>query len=200
MIIKIDEGDFKQSINRAINKGNHVDYLKNVLKDFDDYEKFFLNVFTDKNPPHSVYSFKVNYLLKKPVWREFEICGVQEFDLFAEAITDSMEWYNDHMHGFSFPDSKQNHWQLNILPYTFYAPGWEDDPFPTYKSDQIRIENLDYKKFPKLRFEFDYGDGHLFDIEYLNIRPMEENEVVDEFPKVIDQRGVAPEQYPPCDL
>ena len=68
MIPKINEGDFLQSINRAIKDGRHADYLKNVLKDYDNYKNFFLDVFTDKNPPYSVYSFKVNYLLKKSVW------------------------------------------------------------------------------------------------------------------------------------
>ena len=143
-----------------------------------------------------MYSFKVNYLLKKPVWREFEICGCQKFDELAEAITDSMRWYHDHLHAFSFSDAKQKHWQFTLSRLAFFSPDCDDDPHPTYKSDKVKIENIDYKKNPKLRFEFDFGDGHLFDVNFISLRPMKKNEVVDEFPKLIDQQGVAPEQYP----
>jgi hypothetical protein len=194
----IDEGNFHDVINKAMNEKCHVDYLKKVRKDYENYKKFFDSAIIDRKQPPTVYKFKVEYLLKKPVWRIFEICGVQDLDIFAEAIIDSMQWCNDHMHGFSFPTKKESK-SFYVSPYTFYANGWEDDPHPTYKTDQIKIDNIDYAKFPKLRFEFDYGDGHLFDIHFLSSRPLGDREAVDEFPRLTDLRGVAPEQYPFCD-
>ncbi|EKD56385.1 MAG: hypothetical protein ACD_58C00206G0004 [uncultured bacterium] len=199
MIPKINEGDFLKSINKAIAEGRHSNFLKMYLDNYEKYKNFFSESLIDKNPKYQVYTFKVTYLLKKPVWRIFEVCGCQNFDQFAEAIIDSMDWSYDHMHGFSFPDPKTKVRRFGISPFVIYAPGWEDDEHPTFESDEIKIENIDYKKYPKLGFIFDFGDGHEFDIEMINMRMLGKNEVVDEFPKMTDIRGVAPEQYPFCD-
>ena len=58
----------------------------------------------------------------------------------------------------------------------FFAPGWEDDPHPTYKTDEISIQDVDYNKLPKLDFIFDFGDGHRFDIEFKGNRALKKNE------------------------
>lgn len=193
---KIKEGNFYKEINKAINEDRHVEYLRQYLKDYEKYKKFFDQALTDQNPKRQVYTFKVTYLLKKPVWRIFEICGSQRFDKLAEAVIDSMEWYCDHMYGFSFPDPTTKVRRFGPSPFVFYAPGWEDDAYPTFKSNEIKIENIDYNKYRKLGFIFDFGDCHEFDIEMVKSRLSKHNEVADEFPKMIDIRGVAPEQYP----
>ncbi len=43
---------------------------------------------------------------------------------------------------------------------------------------------------------FDYGDGHGFSIEFKGPRILDKDEKGVEFPRIIDQRGVAPDQYP----
>lgn len=48
----------------------------------------------------------------------------------------------------------------------------------------------------KLGFIFDFGDGHEFRIEFKGVRPLISKEHREDFPKLIDQRGVGPEQYP----
>jgi len=193
---KINEGDFYKSINQAISKGQHAEYLQEVVKKYEEYKDDFEKSFTDKNPSNSVYRFRVTYLLKKPVWREIEVFGKQTFLDLAEAIIDSMAWDNDHMHGFEIPEAKKRPDTLftGSTP-AFFAPGWEDDPHPTYKTDEINICNIDYEKIPRLKFIFDLGDGHLFDVEFKTLRKAEKVNIY-EFPRVIDQRGVAPEQYP----
>lgn len=197
-IPKIIEGDFYEVINSAIKKGRHIDYLKSALKEYEQYKKVFEQALTDKNPLDQVYLFRVTYLEKKPVWRDILILGSQTFEDLAEAIIDSMGWDNDHMHGFSLPE-KQKKGYFYYTPFTFFADGWEDDPYPTYKSNQILICNINYETNPKLRFEFDFGDSHMFEIHFKGLKKSEKGENIKTLPKVLDQRGVAPEQYPPLE-
>lgn len=196
MIPQIDEGDFYKGINTTISKKLHIGELREYIKEFEDYKKYFKNVFIDHKSEINVYTFKVNYLLKKPIWRTFDILNIQNLNQFAEAIIESMGWMNDHMHGFSFPDPKYKIWQNYLSKYTIYAPGWEDDPHPTLKTDEVKIGDIDYNKYPKLRFLFDFGDGHIFDIELTGTREYTKKDCIDDFPKLTDIRGVGPEQYP----
>lgn len=197
-IPKIIEGDFHEVINGAIKKGRHVDYFKKTLKEYEEYKKIFLAALTDKNPSDQVYLFRVTYLNKKLVWRDIAILGSQTFEDLAEAIIDSMDWDNDHMHGFSLP-AKQKKGYFYYTPFTFFADGWEDDPYPTYKSNQIMICNINYETHPKLRFEFDFGDSHMFEVHFKRMRQPEKGVNIQTLPKVLDKRGVAPEQYPPLE-
>ena len=199
MIPKIDEGNWKEMINQAIQENRHVDYLKKVLSDYEKYKRKFQDAITQKNPKDDIYCFRVTYLRGKNTWRDIEISGQQNFEKFASTIIKSMDWIEDHMHGFSFPDPNPQNKILGISPYTFFRREWEDDPHPTFKSNQIKIYQIDYDKFPNLRFEFDFGDGHLFDIKLQKIRKKESREISKNFPKVINKNGIAPEQYPPCD-
>ena len=197
MIPKIDEGNFYESINRAISDGQHVDYLKEVIKKYEEYKKEFEEIFNSKGSSDSVYKFHVTYLLKKPIWRDVELFGKQTFLDLAEKIIDSMGWDNDHMHGFEIPEKKRKPDPfLTGSCNAFFAPDWEDDPHPTYKTDEVCIQDIDYSKMPKLDFIFDFGDGHRFDIEFKGSRASKKKEKKGDFPKVTDQRGVGPEQYP----
>ncbi len=197
-IPKLIEGDFHTVINDAIKKGRHVDYLKNVLKEYEEYKKVFESALTDKNSPNKAYLFRVTYLQKKLIWRDILILGGQTFENLAEAIIDSMDWDNDHMHGFSFPNKQKNGY-FYYTPFTFFAEGWEDDPYPTYKSSQILICNINYNIYPKLGFEFDFGDSHMFEVQFKGMRELQKGETIKSLPKVLDQRGIAPEQYPPLE-
>lgn len=88
MTPKINEGDFYKSINQAISENRHVDYLKEVIKKYEEYKKEFEGCFTSKNPKDSIYKFHVTYLLKKPVWRDIELFGKQTFLDLAKEIID----------------------------------------------------------------------------------------------------------------
>ncbi len=193
---KIKEGDFYKSINGTIKEGRHVDYLKEVIKKYEEYKSEFEKSFTDKNLEDDVYKFRAEYLLKKPVWREIELLGKQTFLDLAITIIESMGWEDDHMHGFEFPGHDKPDPLLTGSSIEFFAPGWDDDPHPTFKTDDIKIRDVDYVKHPKLNFIFDYGDGHMFNIIFKGARNIKRKEKVSGFPRVIDQRGVAPEQYP----
>lgn len=198
MGIKISgEKDFLKSVNDTIEKNQHVEYLQEVLKKYEEYKKEFENIFTKENPQDSVYKFRATYILKKPVWREIEIHGKQSFNDLAEIMIYSMGWENDHMHGFELPRKKRRKDPLHTgSSLAFFAPYWEDDPHPTYKTDEIKIQNVDYQKNPKFEFIFDFGDGHRFDVEFKKSRKLKSSERMSNFPKLTDQRGVGPVQYP----
>ncbi len=63
----LDEDGFYQGINKAIQENRHVDYLKNVIEDYEAYKKAFATVFAEENPDDFVYRFHVTYLNKKAV-------------------------------------------------------------------------------------------------------------------------------------
>lgn len=183
-----DEGDFYEITKEAITVKRHADFVKNAIKEYEDYKKYFSNVFIAspeaeaKNkkslqkpeaqaiyspyPLGDIYEFRINYLLKKPVWRDIVIWQHQTLVDLADGIIYSMDWDNDHIHGFSFPYKRGKLTEYYVSPYTIYASGWEDDPFPTYKSDQIKIREINFEKYPKIRFVFDFGANHEFDLLY----------------------------------
>jgi hypothetical protein len=196
---KIEDESFYKDINDVIAEKRHVEYLKEVIKQYEEYKKIFAENFTDKNPRDAVYKFRVTYLLKKLVWRDIEILGKQNFYDLADQIIFSMDWENDHMHGFDLKSSRKPDPMMTGSSITIFAPGWEDDPHPVYKTNEIAIADLDYMKQPKLKFMFDYGDGHEFDIEFKGMRALNKGEKKTDFPQLIDQRGIAPEQYPEWD-
>lgn len=193
---QIQNSNFQEVINRAIKQKRHEEYLKKVLEDYKKYQQVFLDAFTDKNPLGAVYIFRATYLHKSPVWRDIAILGKHTFCDLADTIVEWMGWANDHMHGFSMK-KVFGETQHGYTSFSIYAPGWEDDPHPTYKTNEVRVADVDYKKHPKWGFVFDFGDGHEFDIE---LKKIDEGVKVKDFgeplPTCIDQRGVAPIQYP----
>ena len=194
----IDEENFYSSIHQAITEGRHVDYLRGVIDDYEWYKQKFQQVFTGEHSPHGIYAFRVNYLLKKSVWREFELIGKNTFSDFAEAIIDSMGWDNDHAHGFSLTgrERKSTIGDGHHVDAMMFTPGWDDDPFPVYKTDQVLICQIDYQKAPTLDFIFDFGDGHRFMIIFKKQDETTKRKRKNFFPHLIDQRGIDPEQYP----
>ncbi len=191
------EKSFYVSINKAIAKGEHVDALKDIIKKFEDYKSYMSSAFVNNEPAYEeIFKFHVEYLLKKPVWREFEIQGYQSLEELAESIVDSMDWNNDHAHAFFFPKEKgRGNFMDFHSPYRIDSHYLGNDQYPTYHSCDIRIAEIDYKKFPVINFVFDFGDGHQFSVRSLGIRPENKSDFIVFMPKMIDQRGVGPEQY-----
>jgi len=192
-----NEKSFYTSIDKAIARGQHIDALKDIIKEYGDYKSYMSGVFEKGERLYeNIFRFHVDYLLKKPVWREFEIDGSQTFDDMAEGIIRSMDWDNDHLHSFMFPKTGGGEFQNFLSPYSIDSEYCDNDQYPTYHSNEIRIAEIDYKKYPKFDFMFDFGDGHQFGIKHLGNRLAKKSDNWIVFPKTIDQRGVGPEQYP----
>jgi Plasmid pRiA4b ORF-3-like protein len=196
-INKHEEAEFKKAIDQAVSEGRHVDYLKDVLKKYDYYQKVFSGIFTLTASKTDVYIFEVLYESDSKVSRVIQVLGSQNFEDLAGHIILSMGWVNDHMHGFDLIGKKLLPDPFyTAAPLSFFAEGWEDDPYPTYKSSQILISNIDYKKQPTLEFTFDYGDGHCFKISFLERIKKEPIDRLKDFPRLIESHGVSLEQYP----
>jgi len=195
---QLEVKSMKKSISKCLNdkEYKHKEYLQKVLVDFEEYQKTMTLIFTASQDQDAVYKFRARYRNSENIiWRDIELLGKNTLEQLAKTIICSMGWKNDHMHGFS-PLAEQHNVYEPYTEQTIYAPGWEDDPFITYKSNEIRVCQIDYIKTPKLHFVFDYGDGHEFIITYKSARKLTIKEDVHKFPKLLDQRGVAPEQYP----
>ena len=192
------EKAFYLAIHKAMETSDHIDALKQIVVEFEEYKKFMNeNIISVELPQDKIYMFKFTYQLKKKVWREFEIRGDQTLEELATAVIDSMDWGNDHLHAFWFPEVRGkavfSHW---YTPYAIGSEGYENDQFPDLCDKEVLIGSIDYSKHPKLGFAFDFGDDHRFLLEYKAIRPADKKESRDYFPRLIDQRGVGPEQYP----
>jgi hypothetical protein len=192
----VKDGDFYQVIDEAMAQNRYEDYLKQVLVDYEEYKKVFAHVLPAQNSLQAVYIFRFKYT-RKLLWREIAIFGHQTLLDLAETLIAWMNFANDHMHGFSLK-TLANKPLLRYNKFSIYAPYWEDDPYPTLKTNEVRIADVDWQNYPKWNFIFDFGDGHEFDLE---LRKIIENPSKFKsdllLPTCIDQRGVAPLQYPP---
>ena len=198
-IAKIEgEKEFYSAINSALKTSDHKDALKDIITEYEKYKVFMEeNIIPTKIPQDNIYTFRFMYQLKKKVWREFEVFGDQTLEELAGAVIDSMNWDNDHLHAFWFPEMRGkttfSHW---YTPYSIGSEGYDNDQFPELYDFDVFIASIDYSMHPKLGFAFDFGDDHRFLMEYKSIRPADKNDSRDNFPKLIDQKGVGPEQYP----
>lgn len=192
----VKEGDFQKVIGEAFSKKRHVSYLKKVLKDFEQYKEVFNQVFTPENSSEKIYLLRFNYVGKHPLWRDIAIYGWQTLCSLVEILIESMGWENDHMHGFSLKKF-ENKSLYRYNDFSIYAPGWDDDPFPTFKTNEIMITNIDWIKYPKWNFIFDFGDSHEFNVEMKLFNPKSiDKNLCQALPVCIDQRGISPIQYP----
>jgi hypothetical protein len=194
------EEEFLFAIGAAMKTTTHSEALLDIVKEFEKYKQFMEeNLESSSLVSDSVFLFRFEYQLKKNVWKEVEIYGNQTLDMLAECIIESMGWENDHLSAFFFPEKRKDgvwHW------YTLYeigSEGVDNDQFPILHTNDVLVSSIDYHKHPKIGFVFDFGDDHRFFMRYKGERKAEKIEREGDFPKLIDQRGVPPEQYPEYD-
>lgn len=124
--------------------------------------------------------------------------SLESFNQFANIIIKSMNWFNDHMHGFSLLIPVE---EANFGPdhYSWFAPYWEDEPHPYIHTHKVKIYQFDFEKHPKLDMTFDYGDNHHFLVEFISKRVLTSKEKQSDFPKIIKSKGRSIAQYPDRD-
>lgn len=192
---KIRNREFESIAKKMITKSDHSDYMRVALKEYQSYLRFMDKAFLDE-PDDRLYTIRATYRQKKGLWREIEIHGRQSLADLASCIIESMDWMEDHLHGFWFPDERRNR---IYGTYGVYHENMEDDPHPTFKTQNVPISQIDWKKYPTLGFVFDFGDGHEFDITLKQTSVITSKAKNLSYARLIDQRGVAPEQYPDYD-
>jgi hypothetical protein len=194
----VGEEDFYDSINEAIKTTRHKGSLLMIIKEFEKYKEFMLeNIAPAAAPVEKIFTFKFTYQLMPKVWKEVEIYGDQTLETLAGFIIEEMNWWNDHAHAYFFGEKHGkvifSHW------YTLFeigSSGLEHDQYPIIHTDEVLVSSIDYEKQPKLGFVFDFGDDHRFLMEYKGSRLPVKQDDWNAFPRLTDQRGVAPEQYP----
>lgn len=186
---KKEEKDFLKDMGSQIKKNNHVEYFEGAIKNFNEYKKFISeNLLECEHKMNTIYRVKFTYVRQKNVWREFEVFEHQTLEEITESLLDSMEWDNDHLHAYHFGDWYSGH--------GIYSPHIEDESWPTLKTSDVPIASIDFSKNKKMYFVFDFGDDHRFHLEFVSTRLAEKKDDMDVFPKLVDIRGVGPEQYP----
>lgn len=188
----IRDTEFESIAKKMISEKNHADYMKGALKEYESYLRFMDKAFLDE-PDDRWYTIRATYRLQKRLWREIEIHGQQSLADLASCVIESMDWMEDHLHGFWFPDERRNR---IFGTYGMYDEHMEDDPHPTFKTQNIPVSQIDWKKYPTLGFVFDFGDGHEFDISLKQSSVETSKSKQRPCARLIDQRGVAPKQYP----
>lgn len=195
------EKDFYTAINEAISRmPDRKKALEAIIGEFEKYKTFFEKTLVqDPKDTEWVGTFRVTYKDKKDVWREFEMIGSQTLESLAEAIVDSMQWSNDHLHSFFWPEKQGRVTRDCYTLFEIGSYGVENDQYPILHTNHVPVSAVDFSKVKKLTFVFDFGEDHQFTVEHVKKRKRKEYEVFDEFPKLVDIRGVAPEQYPMFD-
>ncbi|MBU6389848.1 hypothetical protein KGQ71_05040 [Patescibacteria group bacterium] len=200
----IDDQEFLEDAAKFIKEGPHKEWWQENLEEYTAYKQFFQTVFVEPKELKGIFLFRATYLRSekgRPIWREIEIAGSQTLEKLAEEIIDSMDWDNDHLHAFRLapPGTKRSQYFRRDFAIMIDTEGNADQEHPEYLTNKVKVAQIDYEKFPVMRFEFDFGDSHEFDVEMQSVRPLGKSEKISQFPRLVDQRGVAPEQYPDWD-
>jgi hypothetical protein len=194
------EKGFYAAINRALKTTKHRDALLEIIKEFEGYKKFMSeNLVSATAAPNRIFTFRFAYQLKKNVWKDIEVRGDQSLAELAEYLIGAMGWDDDHLDAFFFPEKRRDGiWRWYTM-YEIGSDGVDNDQYPILHTDEVPVACVDYRKNPELGFAFDFGDDHRFMVEYRGTRDAGKKEKRSDFPKVIDQRGIPPKQYPDCD-
>ena len=153
------------------------------------------------------YIFKVKLRYDKRIWRKIEMLGRQTLDDLHMAIQKAFDFDADHLYSF-FMSGRA--WDLSNFEY--HHPEADGGPAgarmramilffqgsrsePRLPATRMRIESLNLKPKRKFLYLFDYGDEWQFEVEFLKEGSSEKAL----YPRIIDSRGEAPQQYQNCD-
>jgi len=147
------------------------------------------------------YIFKVKL---KHVWRKIEILGRQTLDDLHMTIKEAFNFDADHLYSFfmsgkAWDDSDFEYYHpeadggpLENKMRTIFSLIRGSHPERRLPATTVRIESLNLKPKQKFLYLFDYGDEWRFEVEFLKEGSSEKTL----YPRIIDSRGEAPQQYP----
>lgn len=133
--------------------------------------------------PGGLYAFKARLRGYRPFSCTIELRSEQTLDDLHYAIQKAFQWDDDHLYSFFM---NGQHFDPQ---YSFASP--EEDDRPPW-TDEAVIGELGLVIGHKFVYYFDYGDGHEFEIEVVDIRSQAEP---GQYPRVIESQGKPPEQY-----
>ncbi|HLF27164.1 MAG TPA: plasmid pRiA4b ORF-3 family protein [Anaerolineae bacterium] len=136
--------------------------------------------------PLSTYVLRVNHRALPKVWRDIEIAEDQTLEDLHLMIQRAYNWSDDHLYSF-FMSGKA--WDQ----HTEIGSPWSDARQHTH---QVTLGSLNLKPRQKFLYLFDYGDNHEFDVQ---VRKHNPSAPQGNYPRVVDEQGKAPPQYPDYD-
>ena len=192
-----EEKNFYTAINKAIKTSAHKEALREIIKEYETYRDFMSeNLVPVSLPSQEIFRFRFTYQLKRGVWKDIEVRGDQRLAVLAEFLIAEMGWDNDHLDAFFFPEKKADGIWEWYTSYEIGSDGVDNDQYPILHTEEVLVASIDYRKHPKIGFAFDFGDDHRFLMEYKGVRTAGAKEKRENFPKVVGERGIPPEQYP----
>ena len=196
----MDDGDFLEEASRLALEGPDRASWRQRLGEYAAYKDFFGSAFVEAKEIRGAFRFRATYLgpwKVGPLWRELEVLGSQTLEALAEGIVRSMGWDNGHLHAFRLARHGARARGLRRgFEITTDTGGESDARHPQYMTNGVLVSHVDHWRYPLMHFEFDFGDGHEFAVAFMGIRPLAKGERASGYPRLVDQRGVAPEQYP----
>lgn len=140
-----------------------------------------------------VATFRVTMKENDTVIREFQVPATTSLYRLAETIIDSIGW--DFDHAFGFYSNLENYFSSTEQFELFSDMG----EMTTRKNGVTprgvkRTRSSSVFKSPedKMLFVFDYGDEHIFYIEFLGKSEKQEGTI---YPNMLTRKGGAPRQY-----
>lgn len=150
------------------------------------------------------YVFKVKLGCDRRIWRKIEVLGSQTLDDLHMAIQDAFDFDADHLYSFFMSGKAWDHrdfeyYHLDADPQTPLAKEMAtmlsmiqgSHHEPRVPATQVRVESLNLKPKQRFLYLFDYGDEWHFEVEFLKEGTAERAD----YPRIIDSKGEAPEQY-----
>jgi hypothetical protein len=129
----------------------------------------------------------------RKTWRTIDIPSTASLERLAGAIIDAYGFMLDHAFGF-YNNIKEHYNSTEV--YTLFADmkdGPGHDPRDGQSVRNTKIGDV-FATGKEMLFLFDYGDDWFFHLQCLDDdAPREKGK---RYPKVIDSKGEAPEQYP----
>ncbi|CAA7601349.1 Protein MM3350-like domain protein [Acididesulfobacillus acetoxydans] len=126
------------------------------------------------------YLIKVSW--RKGVWRKIELAAHHTLEDLHQAIQQVFDFDDDHLYSFFMDNKKWSH-------ASYSSPLDESGPH----ADQVTLGELALEPGQSFLYLFDYGDEWEFKLKVEGIDPAKPLPLK---PRLVAERGAAPEQYP----
>lgn len=133
-----------------------------------------------------LYEFTAS--LSSACWRRIAISAYDTLEDLAWAIIDAFDFDGDHLDEFSFRDRDGTTTKVVRELYD------EDEVL----TEEMQVGYLPLSAGQSMQFLYDFGADWKFDVELHKVRLLKDGEDNPE-PKVVAQKGKAPEEYPEWD-
>jgi len=132
------------------------------------------------------------------VYRVIELRGDQTLDDLHRAIFDAFDREEEHLYEFQVGGKKPMDERARRYVHEFLAKDWWDSEPPAGIASRTALDQLGLKRGNVFYYWFDFGDDWWHKIRVLTIQ-QQQIERGEKFPRLIEQVGQSPPQYPEWD-